>query len=106
VPTKIGVGLRVGLNTWVKVEVKVKFALEEVTKAQRGSRGIAVLFIFDDRCGCVVNITRRAAVLQRNAWEKGKVFLTGNRTSILQLSSPVTFVTIVTALSSECTKFP
>ena len=29
----------------VKVKVKVKFTLEEVTKAQRGSRGIAVLFL-------------------------------------------------------------
>ena len=29
--------------TWVKV--KVKFTLEQATKAQRGSRGIAVLFL-------------------------------------------------------------
>jgi len=28
----------------VKVRVKVKFALEQATKAQRGSRGIALLF--------------------------------------------------------------
>jgi hypothetical protein len=27
-----------------KVKVKVKFTLEQATKAQRGSRGIAVLF--------------------------------------------------------------
>ena len=30
---------------YTKVKVKVKFTLEEVTKAQRGSRGIAVLFL-------------------------------------------------------------
>jgi hypothetical protein len=30
--------------TLIKVKVKVKFALEQATKAQRGSRGIAVLF--------------------------------------------------------------
>ena len=29
----------------LKVKVKVKFALEQVTKAQRGSRGIALLFL-------------------------------------------------------------
>jgi hypothetical protein len=28
-----------------KVKVKVKFALEQVIKAQRGSRGIAILFL-------------------------------------------------------------
>ena len=30
---------------WVEVKVKVKFTLEQATKAQRGSRSIAVLFI-------------------------------------------------------------
>jgi hypothetical protein len=30
--------------TYVKVKVKVKFTLEQATKAQRGSRGIAQLF--------------------------------------------------------------
>jgi len=29
----------------LKVKVKVKFTLEQVTKAQRGSRGIALLFL-------------------------------------------------------------
>jgi len=29
----------------VKVKVKVKFTLEQATKAQRGSRGIALLFL-------------------------------------------------------------
>ena len=29
----------------VKVKVKVKFILEQATKAQRGSRGIAPLFL-------------------------------------------------------------
>jgi hypothetical protein len=29
----------------VKVKVKVQFALEQATKAQRGSRGIALLFL-------------------------------------------------------------
>jgi hypothetical protein len=29
----------------VKVKVKVTFTLEQATKAQRGSRGIAVLFV-------------------------------------------------------------
>jgi hypothetical protein len=28
----------------IKVKVKVKFSLEQATKAQRGSRGIALLF--------------------------------------------------------------
>jgi hypothetical protein len=43
VTTKRGVGPRAGLNTWVKVHVKVKFTLAEDTKAQTGSRGIALL---------------------------------------------------------------
>jgi hypothetical protein len=30
---------------WLKVKVKVKFALEQGTKAQKGSRGIALLFL-------------------------------------------------------------
>jgi hypothetical protein len=29
----------------IKVKVKVKFTLEQVTKAQRGSRDIALLFL-------------------------------------------------------------
>jgi hypothetical protein len=29
----------------VKVKVKVKFTLEQATKAQRGSRGIALTFL-------------------------------------------------------------
>jgi hypothetical protein len=29
----------------LKVKVKVKFTLEQATKAQRGSRGIAILFL-------------------------------------------------------------
>jgi hypothetical protein len=29
----------------IKVKVKVKFTLEQATKAQRGNRGIALLFI-------------------------------------------------------------
>ena len=29
----------------VKVKIKVTFTLEQATKAQRGSRGIAVLFL-------------------------------------------------------------
>jgi hypothetical protein len=29
----------------VKVKVKIKFALEQATKSQRGSRGIALLLI-------------------------------------------------------------
>jgi hypothetical protein len=35
------------LNTkaWDKVKVKVKFSLEQATKAQRGSRGIALPFL-------------------------------------------------------------
>jgi hypothetical protein len=33
------------LDLEIKVKVKVKFALEQATKAQRGSRGIALLFL-------------------------------------------------------------
>jgi hypothetical protein len=37
------------IETWcvyvVKVKSKVKFSLEQAMKAQRGSRGIAVLFL-------------------------------------------------------------
>jgi hypothetical protein len=29
----------------MKVKIKVKFTLEQATKAQRGSRGIALLFL-------------------------------------------------------------
>jgi hypothetical protein len=32
-------------NNMSRVKVKVKFTLEQATKAQRGSRGIAVLFL-------------------------------------------------------------
>ena len=32
-------------ETYVKVKVKVKFSLEQATKAQRGSTGIALLFL-------------------------------------------------------------
>ena len=30
---------------WIEVKVKVKFTLEQATKAQRGIRGIALLFL-------------------------------------------------------------
>jgi hypothetical protein len=42
---KAYVGVKIQLRTFLDstVEVKVKFTLEQVTKAQRGSRGIAVL---------------------------------------------------------------
>jgi hypothetical protein len=32
-------------NGYAKLKVKVKFSLEQATKAQRGSRGIALLFL-------------------------------------------------------------
>jgi hypothetical protein len=32
------------ISQWVTVKVKVKFDLEQATKALRGSRGIALLF--------------------------------------------------------------
>jgi hypothetical protein len=31
---------------YVQVKVKIKFTLEEAMKAQRGSRGIALLFLY------------------------------------------------------------
>jgi hypothetical protein len=31
--------------SFIKVKVKVKFTPEQATKAQRGSRGIAILFL-------------------------------------------------------------
>jgi hypothetical protein len=39
------VGPVAGADVVVMVKVKVKFTLEEATKAQRGSGGIAVLFL-------------------------------------------------------------
>jgi hypothetical protein len=36
---------KVKVKVKVKVQVKVKFTLEQITKAQRGSRGIALLFL-------------------------------------------------------------
>ena len=36
--------LKVKVKVKVKVRVKVKFTLERATKAQKGSRGIALLF--------------------------------------------------------------
>jgi len=33
----------------IKVKVKLKFTLEQATKAQRGSRGIALLFLLPRR---------------------------------------------------------
>jgi hypothetical protein len=35
----------VSSNLWITTNVKVKFTLEQATKAQRGSRGIALLFL-------------------------------------------------------------
>ena len=32
-------------NAYIRIKVKVKLTLEEAMKAQRGSRGIAVLFL-------------------------------------------------------------
>jgi hypothetical protein len=43
----------------ITVKVKLKLALEQATKAQRGSRGIPLLFNFGARCGWVVNATPR-----------------------------------------------
>ena len=44
----------------VEVKVKVKFTLEQATKAQRGSRSIAVLLLQSRRyMGCVINATPR-----------------------------------------------
>jgi hypothetical protein len=40
---RISYFLRLGSVT--KVKVKVKFALEQTTKARKGSRGIALLFL-------------------------------------------------------------
>jgi hypothetical protein len=42
---------------WVKV--KVKFTLKQATKAQRGSKGTALLFHHGARWGWVVNATHR-----------------------------------------------
>jgi hypothetical protein len=33
----------------IMIKVKVKFTLEQTTKAQRGSRGIALLFLYPRR---------------------------------------------------------
>jgi len=38
-------------------KVKVKFTLEQAMKAQRRSRGIALLFKLGDRLGWVINVT-------------------------------------------------
>jgi hypothetical protein len=104
VHTKRADGPRAGLNVWVRV--KVKFTLVEDTKAETGSTGIAVLLSSaPERVGGQRHAP--AALTPGNAWEKGGVFVPfGNRTSILQLSSPAAFVTTVTELSSECTIFP
>ena len=46
--------------TFVIVYLKVKFTLEQAMKAQRGSRGIAILFLLPRRwMGWVVNATSR-----------------------------------------------
>jgi hypothetical protein len=45
------------LSIQPKVKVKVKFTLEETTKAQRGSRVIALLFNLGARWEWVVNAT-------------------------------------------------
>ena len=37
--------VKVKVKVKVEVKVKVKFTLEQTTKAQRGSRGIALLFL-------------------------------------------------------------
>jgi hypothetical protein len=55
-----------------KVIVKVKFALKQAMKAQRGSRGIALLFFnLGARCGWVVNVTPRPLY----PWERDPVLI-------------------------------
>jgi hypothetical protein len=44
------------------VKVKVQFTPEQATKAQRGSRGIALLFNLGARWGWVVNSTPQTHV--------------------------------------------
>jgi hypothetical protein len=39
--------------------IKIHLTLDQVMKVQRGSRGTAVLFNLNTRCGRVVNVTRR-----------------------------------------------
>jgi len=59
------------------VKVKVKLSIEQATKAQRGTRGIALLFNLGARWGWVVNATPRplyprerdpVAILQEAGW--------------------------------------
>ena len=38
---------KIGVKVKVKVKLKLKFTLEQGTKDQRGSRGIALLFFFN-----------------------------------------------------------
>jgi hypothetical protein len=48
------------IDSWVysvTVKVKVKFSPEEAMKAQRGSKGIVLLFNLGAREECVVNVT-------------------------------------------------
>ena len=42
--------------------VKLKFTVEQATKAQSGSRGTAILFNIGAKCGWVVNATPRATL--------------------------------------------
>jgi hypothetical protein len=64
-----------------QVQVKVKSALEQATKAQRSSRCVTLVFFnLSDRCGWVVNATprqlypRERAGTQEAGWAPGPVW--------------------------------
>jgi hypothetical protein len=52
-------------------KVKVKFILEQATKAQRGSRGISLLFNLGARWRWVVNATPRPLYPRERDWRLG-----------------------------------
>jgi hypothetical protein len=57
------------------VKVKVKFTLEQATKAQKGNRCIAVLFNFGARWGGCINATPRPLY----PWERPGTHCIGSR---------------------------
>jgi hypothetical protein len=60
------------------IKIKVKFTLEQATKAQRGSRGVALLFFnLGAGWGCVVNATPRPIYPRKETWYPSYIRLDG-----------------------------
>jgi hypothetical protein len=90
-------GVRTCLLLFRSGRKKVKFTLEEALKAQRWSRGIALLFNVGSRWGCVVNATLRplysresdpVPIVQETKWAPGTVWTDARNLTLTGIQSP------------------